>query len=242
MKQKNAKDEKLTLAVNERKVFGKKLKKLRTEGEIPGNIYGPGFKSQAVSASYKLFTEIFRKAKETGIVYLQYKKEEIPVLIQHLQKHPVESHFLHVDFRKIDLKQKIETSVPIKIIGESEAVAQKGGVLLTQSDHLIVEALPADIPQEIEIDISALKEVGQDIKIIDLPKSSTYEVKEEPDKIIVSVVAHKEESLIPETTATAPEVITEVKEGEEGEEGATSAPEEAEKKPSESKEPEEKQE
>lgn len=239
MKKNNTKDEKLTLQVSERKIFGKKLKKLRSDGEIPGNIYGPGFKSQAVTSSYKLFTEVFRKAKETGIVYLQYGKEEVPVLIQHLQKHPVESHYLHVDFRKIDLKQKIETSVPIKVVGESEAVAQKGGVLLAQSDHLTIEALPADIPQEIEIDISSIKEVGQDIKIADLPKSSTYDIKEEADKIIVSVVAHKEESLIPETTTTAPEVITEVKEGEEGEAPTTGNTEE---KSSEPKEPEEKQE
>jgi len=216
MKQKTEKEGKIELTVEARNVFGKKLKTLRETGDIPANIYGPGFKSQAVTVTYKNFTQAYKKAKETGVVYLTVGKDVVPVLIKSLQKHPVENRILHIDFRKIDLSQKIETEVPIKITGESIAVTQKGGILLTQSDHLLVEALPADIPQQIDIDVSVLDEVGKDIKVSDLPKNSSYLVKEEPEKVVVSVVAHKEESLTPETTTEAPEVISEAKEGEEG--------------------------
>lgn len=208
---------KLTLKASLRKIFGKKLKKLRKEGSIPANIYGEDFKSTAVSVSEKDFVRVFRVARETGIIYVKLEDKELPILIKNVQTHPVSDQLLHADFRKIDLAKKIQTAVPVKTIGQSEAVTQKAGILLTQSETLLVESLPKDIPKFIEVDISKLKEIGQEIKVSDLAKSSTYEIKTPLSKIVVSVVAHKEESTVAETTPTAaPEVITEkVAEGEE---------------------------
>lgn len=200
--------EKLKLEVQLRKLIGKKAKKLRKQGLIPANIFGPEFKSKAISVNLKDLLKTYKIAKETGVVYLNLDKEEIPVLIKNIQRHPVNDFILHVDFRKIDLKKKIETTVPVKIIGQSEAVTQKGGVLLLQTELINIEALPEDIPQEIEVDISVIKDIGQEIKISDLKKSDKYEIKTEADKVIVSVVEHKEESINPDTTVTAPEVIT----------------------------------
>ncbi|MGB9707664.1 MAG: 50S ribosomal protein L25, partial [Microgenomates group bacterium] len=125
--------EKIILKVELRQVFGKKLKSLRKQGLIPGNIYGPDFKSQAVSVNFKDFIKVYKQAKETGVVYLELKEEKIPVLIKNIQRHPINESILHVDFRKIDLKQKIETEVPVTIVGESPAVVEKKGVLLTQT-------------------------------------------------------------------------------------------------------------
>ncbi|KKQ02086.1 MAG: 50S ribosomal protein L25 [Candidatus Roizmanbacteria bacterium GW2011_GWA2_36_23] len=218
----SAKTEKNVLNVKNRDVFGKKLKKFRHSGQLPANIYGPDFKSQSVSVLLKDFIGIYRLTHETGIVYLQLDSQEIPVLIRHLQRHPVSDSILHVDFRKIDLKKKIQTEVPVKTINTSEAVSQKSGVLLTLSETLLVEALPEDIPQSIEVDISVIKDIGQEIKVAELPKSDKYEIKTPSDKVVISVVAHKEESITPETTVTAPEVITEVKpEGEDSGEAAS---------------------
>lgn len=231
-KQTNGKDNKLALTVQPRTVFGKKLNKFRKEGNIPANIYGHDFKSQSVSVALKDFYKIYKIAKETGVVYLDIDKKELPVLIKNIQRHPVNDNILHVDFRKIDLKQKIQTEVPVKVIGQSEAVNIKGGVLLTQAETLLVEALPTDIPRQIEVNIAALKEIGQEFKVSNLAKTDKYEVKDNQDKVIISVVQHKEEEVLPQTTPTiAPEVITAKPE----EEGAT--PEEtgkqAESKPAE---------
>src|SRR3990167_2841146 len=205
---KNA-DGKLTLTVTVRTTFGKKLKKLRREGSIPANIYGPDFKSQSVSLSFKDFSKVYKVAKETGVVYLKLDSKELPILIKNVQRHPVNDQILHTDFRKIDLKQKIQTDVPVNVIGQSEAVTQKGGVLLTQTVTLLVEALPTNIPKQIEVDITSLKEIGQEIKVSDLSKSNKYEFKDPSDKIIVSVVEHKEEEVLPQTApVAAPEIIT----------------------------------
>lgn len=228
--------DKLTLEVKNRELTGKKAKKLRKEGLVLANIYGPEFKSQSVSVDLKAFAKTYRTARETAVVYLKLNKDEVPILIKNVQKHPVTDMILHVDFRKIDLKKKIQTEVPIKVIGVSEAVSQKAGVLLIQSEIVLVEALPQNIPSHIEVDISIIKDIGQEIKVSDLKKSDQYEIKTPPEKIVVSVVEHKEESITPDTAAAAaPEVITEAPtEGEET--PAAGAPEEtkeeAKKKPS----------
>lgn len=214
--QKKQPSQKVHLDAKARILFGKKLRKFRHEGNVPANVYGPKFKSQSVSIELKSFNKVYKVAEETGIVYLKVDKDELPVLIRGVQRHPVSHALLHVDFRKVDLKQKIETEVPIKIIGQSEAVVQKAGVLLTQTSAIKVEALPEEIPHEVEVNIAVLKEIGNEIKISDLTKSDKYTVKEETDKVVVSVIAHKEESLVAETAVAEPEVITEaVKEGEE---------------------------
>lgn len=209
--------QKISLNVSPRKVFGKKLNQIRKEGILPANIFGTDFKSVSISVPMKDFIKTYRAARGTSVIYLTLEKEEIPVLIKKVQRHPIHNLVLHVDFRKIDLKQKIETEVPVKVVGVSIAVTQKGGVLLTQTNKLLVNALPQDIPTEISIEISKIIEIGQEIKVADLPKSSTYEIKTDPTRVIVSVIAHKEESIVAETAVAAPEVIT--AKPEEGAEG-----------------------
>lgn len=215
MKKSHASTDKVSLKVELRTVFGKKLNKVRKQGLAPANIYGPDFKSKAISVVYKDLIKTYRVVGKTGVVYLSLDKENIPVLITSVQKHPLTRSFIHVDFRKIDLSKKIEASVPVVAVGVSEAVSQKGGVLLIQSDTLLIEALPESIPHEIEVDISSIKEIGQEIKVSDLKKSDKYEIKTPAEKVIVGVIAHKEESVVPETAVAAPEILTEAKEGEE---------------------------
>lgn len=203
---------KLTLAAEERTVLGKGVKKLRREGILPANIFGKDFKSLSIAIKEAEFLKTYKEAGETGVVYVNVGKEEVPTLIKSVQKHPVNDFLLHIDFRKIDLKQKIETEVPLEFIGESPAV-KDGAVVLYQQDKVMVEALPANIPSEIQIDLEKLTEIGQDVKISDLPKSADYEFIDDPETVLVSLTEHKEESIEPDTTSTIPE-------GEEGVEGA----------------------
>ncbi len=209
MKKTTSQSKKISLEVKKRDLTGKKAKKLRKQGFVLGNIYGQDTKSQSIMFNFKDFIKIYKTVKETGIVYLNLDNKEIPCLIKNLQLHPLTENILHVDFRKIDLKKKIETEVPIKTINQSEAVSQKGGILLIQSHNLLIEVLPEDIPQVIEIDISNIKDIGQEIKVADLQVNEKYTIKTPKDRVIVSVIAHKEESVAPETTLTQPEIATE---------------------------------
>ena len=211
----------ITIVAEVRTVLGKKSKQLRKKGLLIGNIFGPHSDSIAITLKSTDFSVAYRKAKATGIMMITVGKDTIPTLVHGVQHHPVTNDIIHIDFRKVDLTKKIETFVPVTVTGVSEAVTQKAGILLTQTKQLMVEALPQDIPSEISVDISVLKEIGQEFKVSDLPTSKVYTVKELPEKVLLSVTAHKEESITPETTAVAPEVITAVPvEGAEGAEGA----------------------
>lgn len=209
--------EKLILKALPRTVMGKSVRVLRKNNTIPANIYGTGFESKAISVDLKEFNTIYKQAGETGVIYVEVEKDSIPTLVTDIQFDPIKNNFLHVDLRKVDLKKKIEAHVPFKFIGESEAVKTKNGVLITQMDEVLVEALPTDIPHEIEVDISVLGEIGDEIKLSDIPITGKYEYKEDFEKVIVSVTEHKEEVIEVQTTTEAPEILTERPEGEEGE-------------------------
>jgi len=209
------KKEKTILKGEMREIFGKKLKNLRKQGFIPANIFGKDIKSQSITIINKEFIKVYKKIKATGVLHLEIGKQTFPVLINSVQKHPITHQILHVDFKKVDLTQKTQAEVPVETVGQSPAVLEKGGVLLTLTPSLVVEALPEEIPPSIKIDISTLKDIGQEIKVADLAPSSNYQIITEKEKVIVSVIAHKEESITPEKQLTTnPEIITEKKEEE----------------------------
>jgi large subunit ribosomal protein L25 len=224
--------DKLTINATKREVLGKQVKKLRKEGFVPANIYGKDFNSAAITLTLNDFTRIYNEAGETGVVYVSIEggDKDIPTLIKSVQTHPVNDFILHVDFRKINLKQKIETEVPLSFIGESPTVKQ-GAVVLYQMDTITIEALPTDIPSEIEVDLSTITEIGQDIRVSNLPKSDKFEYITDPEMVLVSTTEHKEEDLEPDTTTVIPEGEEGAEAAEGGEEAATDAP--AEEKASE---------
>ena len=196
---------KLVLEAQSRSAFGKKLKKLRHQGVVPGNIYGQGMDSLAFQIDSKALFAAYKTARETGVVYLTVDGKEIPAMFKHMQRHPLSHAVLHVDMRKVNLKQKIETQVPVAGINEAPGV-KLGGVLLTQADTLVVEALPADIPQSIEVDLTLLAEIGSEVRVKDIKPAGNYTITSDPEQLVFSVVEHKEESLEPETTSEEPAV------------------------------------
>lgn|SRR3989338_6732854 len=210
--------DRLQLVAQQRTVFGKKLKALRRQGVLPGNIYGEDIASVSVSVDQIPFSKIYRHAGETGVVYLNINKDELPVLIHQAQRHPITGKILHIDFRKVNLKKKIEANVPVHITGESEAVAKKGGVLLHLAETLTVEALPDKLPSSIEVDISSLTAIGSEIAVGNLTKNPDYDFKDEVEKVIVRVTEHKEEETAPQIEVTPAEV-----EGETPAEGESEA-------------------
>ncbi|GIW62393.1 MAG: 50S ribosomal protein L25 [Patescibacteria group bacterium] len=215
-------DKKIQLKAEVREKTGKRTnKKLRREGKIPGNIFGRDFKSQAVAVDHGEFHRVYKQAGRTSVVYIKLDKKELPVLINHIEYHPLTTDFLHIDFKKIDLKQKVSAEVNVKVVGESPAV-KEGAELILQSPTVEVEALPEDMPSEIKVDISNIKESGVEIKVSDLPKSDKYEILDDPDKVLVVIAEHTVEEV--ETPA---EPVAEAEKAEqEGKPEAEQEPEE----------------
>jgi len=211
--------EKVSLKVEKRKVLGKKVKKLRKEGILPANIYGKNVKSLAVQVSLKEFLPIYKKVGETGIVEIMVEGEKTPrhALIHNVQKDPVTDQLLHADFHQVSLTEKITASIPVELVGESPAVAQKLGVLIQPLSEVEVEALPTELPEQFTVDISGLKEVDQAITVGDLKPPAGVKILTSEKEILVKInPPTKEEEVAPPPT----EVVSE---------GEKAAPEAAEK-------------
>jgi large subunit ribosomal protein L25 len=186
--------DKITLKAEKRELLGRKVKSLRRDGILPGNVYGKKEKSLAIQVELKEFQKVFDNAGETGLLDLQVDKASKPVLIDNVQEDPVTNQFLHVDFRQVDLKEKITAEVPIEIVGESPAVKQGLGTLVQHIDEIEVEALPTDFPDKFEIDVTKLEDVDMALFVKDLAyDKKKIKIESDLEEIIVKIEPLREE-------------------------------------------------
>lgn len=189
--------DKLTLKAEARKISGRKVKNLRKEGILPGNISGKKIKSEAVQVILKDFEKVYKEAGETGLLTLEIGKEEKPVLIHNLQVNPVSEALVHVDFLQVDLKEKVEAGVPVELTGEAPAEKQAIGTVVQHLNEIRVEALPMDLPEKFVVDTSELTEVDQSIMVKDLKVDrSKVDIKTGPDEIVVKVEPPQKEEVV----------------------------------------------
>jgi large subunit ribosomal protein L25 len=195
--------DKLTFSAQVRSLTGKKVKQLRKQGLLPGNIFAQGQPSASVSVDMKGFNKLYNKAGDTALIYLSLDSEKAarPVLIEEVDTNPMTGETLHVVFKQVNLKEKISAEIPVELVGEFNV---NGGVLLTVHDSIEVEALPTDLPEKFEIDVAKLTEIGQAFTFADLQyDSSKIKIminEEETDSPILLVQEVKEEV---EETSTA---------------------------------------
>jgi large subunit ribosomal protein L25 len=176
-----------SLAAKKREVVGRKVKNLRKNGELPATVYGKKVDSVSVTINRDEFLTVYKEAGETGLIELSIEKQVRPVLVNTVQIDPVSSETLHVEFHQVDLKEKVHAKVPVEIVGESPAIAQKLGVLLTVIDEIEVEALPTDLPEKIIVDVSTLENVDQELKVQDLDVKSAVTVLTDAELTVVKV-------------------------------------------------------
>lgn len=157
-----------TLKGESREIVGRKVKRLRADGLLPVTVYGKKVDSQNLVVSASDFAKTYMETGETGLIELAVGSDLKPVLVHHVQRDPVKNTIFHVEFHQVDLKEKVHANVPLVLVGEAPAVAQKVGVLLTLLSEIEVEALPTDLPEKIEVDVASLAEVGQELKVSDL--------------------------------------------------------------------------
>jgi len=192
----------MELTVQNRTVVGKKVHTLRKQNIIPGIVYGKHLSSPAVVQFDKnSFLKAYRHAGVSTPVDLTGDESHL-VLIHHIHVNPITDIVEHVDFLAVKADQKVEASVSIILTGT--APAEKDGLARVQlvKDHVIVEALPRDLPHDIKVDVSGLVTLQDGIFVRDLQVSDKVEIKDDEDLPIVSVVALEDE---PEEVATAEE-------------------------------------
>jgi len=161
---------------------------------------------------------VYKEVGET-LIDLDVEGKKYSVLIRDAQSHPLSQELLHVDFYQPNLKEKVETEVPLELVGEAPAL-KLGGTLIANMKEIPISALPKDLPSKIVIDVSSLItfEDAITVKDIKVPAGVTIEI-ENPEEIIVQVVEPEdvEEELAKpiEEIEKEPEMAGEKKEEEE---------------------------
>ena len=205
----------------------KHVQAVRREDKIPAVIYGYGIKENVdLQVDRKSFAGIFNEAGHTSLISLVIKadKEEKPhtVLIREGQIHPVKSSIMHVDFYQPRLDQIITAQVRLNFVGEAPAVKDSGGVLVRTMEEVELEALPADLPHDIEVNISTLTDFEKAIHISDLVLPDKVKLNHESEETVALVQPPRtEEELeaLEEEVSEDVEGVEGIEETEEPEEG-----------------------
>ncbi|MFO0702754.1 MAG: 50S ribosomal protein L25 [Candidatus Andersenbacteria bacterium] len=203
----------ISLNAKVRTKVGAALPTLRASGRIPAVTYGHGIKPQALDLSAKEFGKVLASAGQSTIVSLAIDGKQANVVISDVQHDPVTGAPTHVDLHQVRMDEKIKAQVPLKFIGTSHAVKDLGGILVKPTDAIEVEALPADLPHEIVVDLSKLEELNSKLTLgdIGLPKGVTPVVADR-DFAVASVEPPRSE----EELAKLDEAVTEDVEAVEG--------------------------
>ena len=208
----------MKLKAKKREITGKKVKQLRSNGEIPASVFGPNMETINLSVNPKEFKTIFSKVEYNKLFDLEVGEDKpFKVLVKEIQHDPVRDTIMHIGFYQIDTKKKLYVDVPINYIGESIAVKNNIGFMVTLFESLHVHCLPLDIPSEITIDLSKLENVNDAVHIgdIQLPEGVEWDANLSHDTVVVRVAPPQKE--VVEAVVETEEAEGEAKEGEEKE-------------------------
>jgi large subunit ribosomal protein L25 len=203
--------ERIRLEVQEREHRGtRESRRLRRDGMIPGVLYGGGHKPHPICVQERELRRVLTGAHGLHAildVVLAGQKSTHASILKDYQVDPIRGKIEHFDLQEVRLDQPIQTSVVVELVGES-AGTKAGGVLSQVSREIRVEALPLEVPERIELDVSAM-EIGDTLRLADLPAREGVTYLDDPEETVLATVTMP-------TKVEEPEV-EEVEEGEEGE-------------------------
>lgn len=166
-------------------------KRLRNSGLVPGVVYGLAEEPEKLSMNSREILDMLHKYGRNVVVNLAIgsEKGKIKSFIYDIQHDPMSGAIIHVDFKRISLKEKIHIIVPIHLVGNPEGVKNEGGIVEHLMHTIEVSCLPTEIPESITLDISGLR-LHDSIHVRDI-KAEKFEITTEADRTIVHVVAPK---------------------------------------------------
>ena len=238
----------VSLSANLRTATGKgAARQARFRGEVPAVIYGHGRATQSLSVAAKALEKALTGIEpESTIIELAVDGKTTRALIREIQRHPLRPDIIHVDFYEIHAEEKVKLKVPVRLLGSPDGVRNGGGVLDQVTREVEIEVLPENIPDRVELDVTALK-IGDSLHVRDLRISNATILTQDELTIATVVPPRAEEVAAPAPEAVAevaePELIRKVREGEEEEgegevEGKAEAKPEAKAKPEKPERPE----
>lgn len=173
-------------AKNRDDLKGSSLRELRNKGFAPGVVYGKDLPSKPVSVETMEFIKTLKITGKNGVFVLATDEGMFEVLAHDIQIEPLKGDIVHIDFYKVDMKKEMDANVAIHLVGEAQGV-KDGGILQQTMHEVSVRSLPSEIPEVIEVDISEMI-IGDSLQVRDLSKSSQYEINNEPEEGIMSIL------------------------------------------------------
>lgn len=192
-----------TLKANKRETSGTTVsKRLRRQGIVPGVIYGSDQRTYAVQVDTKEFTDLLRKqSSDNFLINLEIEgalEKTKLVMVQDVQHHPLSGAVTHVDFHAVKENETVHANIPVELFGTPVGV-KEGGVVEHQIHTIEVFCRPADLPEKIVLDITALG-VGESLHVRDLPLEKGVETHMDGDVVVVIIT---EPRVAAEAPATA---------------------------------------
>jgi large subunit ribosomal protein L25 len=212
--------DKIVLKATRRDVVGKHVKEVRRKGLLPAVLYGHKIEPINISLNAHDASLVLGAVSPSTIVTIDLEGKEHAALVRERQKDYLRNSLLHVDFQVVSQTETIRAMVPVVLTGVSPAVKDFDAVIVTNMSQIEVEALPRDLPEHFEVDISGLAAVGDSIKVSDLKVSNKVTVHTSADEVVVITTGSAPEEVEEEvvTEETEPEVIERGKKEDEDEE------------------------
>ena len=185
---------------------------LRKKGLAPAILYGVGINSLPITLNIKEFEKVFKEAGMNSLVNLKLDDDsQHPVLIHEVLRHPVTENVQHADLYQVNFKETVTTNVPLVFIGESFAVKDSGGVLVKNIHEIEIEALPTDLPHQLEVDLSKLKTFEDRILVSDILAPAGVKVLTSSDEIVALASEPMSQEEIEAAEKPAEEALGEIK-------------------------------
>lgn len=202
--------DKIVLELEKRTELGKQNTKLRLQGITPAVVYGRGKQPEPVKVPTRELTKVFNQAGWSKIIGLKIDgTRQTNAMIQDVQHDPLTGGITHADFYLVRMDEVIETEVPLHFTGESTAVYQMEGTLVKNMESLEIRALPGDLPEKIEVDISILDDFEKSIHVSDLKIPTGVEVITDVEELVVKVDAPRSDEEMAELDTEVTEELPE---------------------------------
>jgi large subunit ribosomal protein L25 len=181
--------ERVTIKAAPRAVLGKKVKQLRRQGRLPGNVYGRGLQSRAIDIDAREFARTIKSAGLRAMIELTIDGEKDPryVILRGMSRSGGTGEPIHIDFFQVDPSVPIQANVPIRLVGEAPAVRDLAGTLLPGLDVVAVRCLPLAIPDSMPVDLSGLNSFDLTLTVADVVPVEGVEILTDPAIVIATV-------------------------------------------------------
>ncbi len=201
-----------------------KAKSLRRMGIIPAVVYGHKIQNMLVQCAEREMRKALTQAGESTLVELDIEGKKVPVLFKNVDFHPVSDREIHADFYAVNMDEEIETQVPVHFTGESLAIKAQGGVFVAVHDHIRIRCLPGKLPRTIEVDISSMENLRDNITLSQVKIPEGVKVMDKPETVICLIQEPRAIEEVTPTPAAADAAAAAAAPGAEGAPAAAAAP------------------